>query len=194
MRLSQTAEGKLAALRAYEADPYLAQAASVLWRLYQSSLDLEDGVEAAKWCAEGGRRFPDDRNFVECQITVYALPGQRPDVARMWQLLDENVKRYPPNQREYRKRRGELLVAMTLVRAGLPDSARNVALRARADATVDPTRTWWHRGMLRHSGDRRRRCGWWAVTGGEPISHYVATTPVWLVSAMIPLQAAIGTR
>lgn len=156
MRLSQTAEGKLAALRAYEADPYLAQAASVLWRLYQSSLDLEDGVEAAKWCAEGGRRFPADRNFVECQITVHALAGQRPDVDRMWRLLEENVNLYPPNQREYRRRRGEMLVAMTLVRAGLADSARNVAQRARADATVDPTRDLVYiEAMLRNMlGDR----------------------------------------
>jgi len=155
MRLSQTAEGKLAALRAYEADPYLAQAASVLWRLYQSSLDLEDGVEAAKWCAEGGRRFPPDRNFVECQITLNALPGQRPDVPRMWQLLEQNLDRYPPNQREYRRRRGELLVAMTLVRAGLPDSARHVALRARGP-TLDPTSDLVYiEAMLRNMlGDR----------------------------------------
>ncbi len=155
MRLSRTAEGKLAALRAYEADPYLAQAASVLWRLYQASLDLEDGVEAAKWCAEGGRRFPAERNFVECQITVNALPGARPDVPRMWQLLEENVDLYPPNQREYRRRRGELLVAMTLVRAGLPDSARRVALRARGE-TPDPTTDLVYiEAMLRNMlGDR----------------------------------------
>jgi serine/threonine-protein kinase len=156
MRLSQTAEGKLAALRAYEADPYLASAASVLWRLYQTSLDLEDGVEAAKWCQEGGRRFPDERNFVECQITVNALAGSRPDVPRMWQLLEQNVALYPPNQREYRRRRGELLVAMTLVRAGLADSARSVAVRARADATVDPIRDLVYiEAMLRNMlGDR----------------------------------------
>ncbi len=171
MRLSQTAEGKLAALRAYEADPYLAQAASVLWRLYQTSLDLEDGIEAAKWCAEGGRRFPDDRNFVECQITVSALPGQRPDVTRMWQLLDENVKLYPPNQREYRRRRGEMLVAMTLVRAGLPDSARRVAERARTDATVDPSRDLVYiEAMLRNMlGDRDEAL--------RLVSSYLASNP-----------------
>ena len=155
LRLSQTAEGKLAALRAYEADPYT-QAANVLWRLYQSSLDLEDGVEAAKWCAEGGRRFPNEQNFVECQITVHALAGQRPDVDQMWQLLEENVSLYPPNQREFRRRRGQMLVAMTLVRAGLPDSARRVAERARADQTVDNTRDLVYiEAMLRNMlGDR----------------------------------------
>ncbi|MGH9258511.1 MAG: hypothetical protein ACRD08_01240, partial [Acidimicrobiales bacterium] len=171
MRRSQTAEGKLAALRAYEADPYLVQAASVLWRLYSSSLDLEDGVEAGRWCDEGRRRFPADPRFLECQITVQALPGQRPDVARMWQLLDENVTLYPPNAREYRRRRGELLVAMTLVRAGLPDSARRVALRARADARIDPSRDLVYiEAMLRNMLDDRDEAL-------RLVGEYLATNP-----------------
>ncbi len=156
MRESQPAEAKLAALHAYEADPYLANASSVLWRLYASSLDLEDGVEAARWCEEGLRRFPKEPEFTECRITLHALPGQRPEIARMWRLLEENVKLYPPHEREFRRRRGEMLVAMTLVRAGLPDSARRVALRARADATVDPSRDLVYiEAMLRNMlGDR----------------------------------------
>ena len=140
MRESQPAEAKLAALHAYEADPYLANASSLLWRLYASSLDLEDGLEATRWCEEGFRRFPKEPEFTECQITQHALPGQRPAVPRMWRLLEENVRLYAPHEREFRRRRAEMLVAMTLVRAGLPDSARHVALRARADATVDPSR------------------------------------------------------
>jgi len=156
MRESQPAEAKLAALHAYEADPYLANASSVLWRLYASSLDLEDGVEAARWCEEGLRRFPKEPEFTECRITLHALPGRRPEIARMWRLLEENVMLYPPHEREYRRRRGEMLVAMTLVRAGLPDSARRVALRARADATVDPSRDLVYiEAMLRNMlGDR----------------------------------------
>ena len=171
MRRSQTAEGKLAALRAYEADPYLAEAPRVLWRLYASSLDLEDAVEAGRWCEEGHRRFPTEPNFVECQITLHALPGQRPDVVRMWRLLDENVALYPPNQREFRRRRGEMLVAMTLVRAGLADSARRVAERARADATVDPARELVYiEAMLRNLlGDREEAL--------RLLSEYLATNP-----------------
>jgi hypothetical protein len=48
---------------------------------------------------------------------------------------------YPASQREFRRRRGEILVAIALARAGLKDSARAVDLRARTDdASIDPTR------------------------------------------------------
>ena len=87
---SETSEGKLAALRAYEADPYLTNASVVVWRLFQNSLDLEDAVEAPRWCAEGQRRFPTDPRFVECQLWLYALKSTKPDVPREWELL----KRY----------------------------------------------------------------------------------------------------
>ncbi len=140
MRDSRTSEAKLAALHAYEADPYLSNSDKVLWRLFQSSLDLDDGVEAKRWCQEGGRRFPADPRFVECQLWLFALRGQKPDIKAAWQLLDSNVALYPPNERDFRRRRGQFLVAMALVRAGLPDSARAVALRSRADATIDPVR------------------------------------------------------
>ena len=171
MRKSQTAEGKLAALRAYEADPYLTEAPTILWRLFASSLDLEDGVEAAHWCEEGHRRFPTDPRFLECQISLLALAGQKPDVDKAWQLLAENVKLYPPNQRDFRQHRGQLLVAMALVRAGLPDSARAVALRARVDASLDPTRELVYiEALLRNMlGDRDEAL--------RLISTYLATNP-----------------
>ena len=53
-------EAKLAALRAYEADPYLSNANVSLWRLFTTSYDLEDPIEAKKWCDEGRARFPKD--------------------------------------------------------------------------------------------------------------------------------------
>ncbi|MGH7537705.1 MAG: protein kinase domain-containing protein [Gemmatimonadales bacterium] len=140
MRKSEPVDGKLAAMQAYEVDPYLTEAPDVLWRLFSSSLDLEDAAEATKWCQEGYRRFPQDAGFTECQISLYALTGQKPDVGKLWRLLDQNVALYPPPQREFRRRRGALLVAMALAHAGLKDSARTVALSARAGADVDPTR------------------------------------------------------
>jgi serine/threonine protein kinase len=137
---SQTAEGKLAALRAYEADPYLTTANLTIWRLFESSLDLEDGVESSHWCAEGLRRFPGDVRFVECQIRLFALKDRKPNVNETWRLLDQYVQLYPPHQREYRRLYGQMLVAMALARAGLADSARVLAERSRGDATVDPAR------------------------------------------------------
>ena len=171
MRKSQTAEGKLAALRAYEADPYLTEAPAILYRLFTSSLDLQDGIEANHWCEEGQRRFPTDPSFLECQILVFALPGQKPDISKAWRLLGEDVKLYPPNEREFRQREGQLMVAMALVRAGLPDSARAVALRSRADATVDPGRElFYFEAILRNMlGDRDEAL--------RLVGMYLATNP-----------------
>ncbi len=136
----ETAEAKLAALRAYDADPYLTNANLTIWRLFSTSLDLEDGVEANRWCSEGRRRFPADPRFAECQIWLFALKGQTPDIPKAWSLLEEYVRLSPPNSRDFLRLRGQMLVAMALARAGLADSARSVAVRSRADATMDPPR------------------------------------------------------
>jgi serine/threonine-protein kinase len=140
MAKAQIAEAKLAALRAYEADPYLREANKTIWRLFQSSLDLEDAVEAVHWCEEGKRRFSSDPRFSECQLWLFALKDREPDVPRAWQLLEEYVRLSPPQQREFLRLRGQMLVAFALVRAGLADSARSVLVRSRASADQDPDR------------------------------------------------------
>jgi len=140
MHRSKTAEAKLAALHAYEADEYLQEASNVMYRLYAASLDLDDAAEAAKWCQQGQRRFPNDWAFTECQISLFALRGSKPDIPKLWRLVDQYAAMFPPNLQEYRRRRGQLFVAMVLATAGRTDSARAVALRARADASVDPSR------------------------------------------------------
>jgi len=135
----ETAEGKLAAQRSYEADPYLKTAKQTVWRLFQASLDLEDAIEARHWCGEGQRRFPDYYRFTECQIWLYALKEVPPDVNQAWRLYDRFVAVTPPALKPYHQLYGRMLVALALVRAGLPDSARSVAEMARGDASVDPT-------------------------------------------------------
>ncbi|HET7423732.1 MAG TPA: serine/threonine-protein kinase, partial [Gemmatimonadales bacterium] len=134
-----TAEAKLAALRSYEADPYLSSAKQTLYRLYTTSYDSEDQVEAAHWCEEGYRRFPDYYRFTECRLSMMGMKGQKPDIAKAWKLLGEFVQTTPPNLRPYHTLYGQMLVGMALVRAGLPDSARAVALRSRGNPEVDPT-------------------------------------------------------
>jgi TolB-like protein len=135
----QTAESKLAAQRSYEADPYLKTAKQTVWRLFQASLDLEDAVEARHWCEQGQQRFPDYYRFAECQIWLYSLKAVPPDVKAAWADYDRFVKLSPPALKPYHQLYGRMLVAMALVRAGLPDSARAVAVRSRGDATLDPT-------------------------------------------------------
>jgi len=155
-RKSDPAQAKLAALQAYEADPYLVNANEVVYRLFSTSEDLEDAAGAAQWCQEGGRRFPQDPFFTECQIELMALPGQKVDVKRAWRVLEEDVALYAPNARDFRRRRDQLLVALALANAGLKDSAARVALRSRADAAVDPNRELvYFEAMLRNQlGER----------------------------------------
>ncbi len=133
-------EANLAARRAYELDPYLANVDRTIWRLFTTSFDLGDPVQAQHWCAEAQQRLAADPRSVECQIMLFALPGTSPDVPRLWQLLDQYVELNPPNQRDFMRKRGSILVSWALARAGLKDSARHVVTRSRVEADEDPPR------------------------------------------------------
>lgn len=135
------AEANLEALKAYESDPWLANSDVTLWRIFTTALDLEQKVQAEHWCDTGRQRFPDDPRFVECQLFLYALPDARPDIQHAWELYDRYVALSPSEAEEYFQRRGQLIVALALARAGSDDSARAVIDRARApDASSDPGR------------------------------------------------------
>jgi TolB-like protein len=171
MGQGQTAEAKLAAVRSYEADPYLSSAKQTLYRLFGTSYDLDDRVEATHWCDVGHRRFPDYYRFTECRLNLLGMKGQKPDVQQAWQLHDELVKLTPPNLRAYNTLYGNMLVAMALVRAGLPDSARALASRSSGDATIDPTQDLaYYQAIVRAQlGDKDEAF--------RLLSTYVATNP-----------------
>jgi TolB-like protein len=135
----QTAEAKLAALRSYEADPYLSSAKQSLYRLFSTSYDSDDRVEAVHWCEEGYRRFPEYYRFTECRLYLLGMKDQKPSIDSAWTLLAQFIQVSPPNLRPYNTLYGQILVSLALVRAGLPDSARSLALRSRGNTTVDPT-------------------------------------------------------
>jgi eukaryotic-like serine/threonine-protein kinase len=140
MSQSQPAQAKLAALRAYQADPYFESGQETLWRLFQSSLDLEDTAESRRWCDEGRRRFPESYRFVECQLWLYALEGQSLDLGQLEPLYRRYLELAPPTARAWHEHYGRMVVAIALARAGLRDSADAVARRARADTVIDETR------------------------------------------------------
>ncbi|HVE77438.1 MAG TPA: serine/threonine-protein kinase [Gemmatimonadaceae bacterium] len=126
------------ARNAYEADAYLRSAPAILWRLWATSYDLEQFVEADHWCGEGRRRFPDSFWFARCDLWQHTTIARTPaDPARARQLAARMVELSPPHEREYRRREGEIVVAASLARAELRDSARAVLVRARADKTID---------------------------------------------------------
>jgi eukaryotic-like serine/threonine-protein kinase len=130
----------LAARRAFEEDAFLGNADVVLSRLFFSSYDLGQFSDAAHWCAEGGRRFPENFKFAECRLWMLTTRQEAPNVPRAWRLLDSVLARTAPRDTAYQRRYDQTVVAAVLARAGVADSARRVLLRSRADAESDPSR------------------------------------------------------
>jgi serine/threonine-protein kinase len=159
MRKGEAAQAKLAAERSYEADPWLTDANLTLRRLFDTSLELQDEQEAWKWCDAGTDRFPEDFRFRECRVWRYALPGnperRAEQMADAWTDCGAVSELSPESVREYNRKACEMALAMGLVRAGLPDSARAVARRARAGPGVDPVRdlAWLEAIVLTWLGD-----------------------------------------
>jgi tetratricopeptide (TPR) repeat protein len=133
-------EAKLAALRAYEADPYLSNANVTVWRLFTTSYDLEDAVEAKKWCEAGRARFPKDYRFAECQLWLFEMKAIKPEIPQAWESLKQYVELSPPSMRPFNQLLGQMRVAIALARAGLEDSARSVAGRSSGNPTIDSNR------------------------------------------------------
>jgi len=121
----------LAAQLAYETDAYLDVANDVLWRLFLTTFDTDRLTQARGWCAEGGRRFPRDYRFSECELWELTLPNVEPEVEEAWRLLGRTVELTPDHLKDYEKHRMLMVLAGVLARAELPDSARAVILQAR---------------------------------------------------------------
>ena len=129
-----------AALAAYRADAYLASAKTILKRLFWTSHDLEQFPEALKWCTEGERRFPNDPDFTLCRLWMYTTRLARPDLDSVWIYRRNFIALSPVSSRVTAAKLGDILAAGALGRAGLPDSARRVLVRARATPLEDPSR------------------------------------------------------
>lgn len=136
----ELAEAKLQAQRAYAADPFLENANLTLFRQFQAAWNMGDEVEARRPCLEGAARFDGDYRFAQCRLMMMALPNQEPSVDSAWTLAARWTEFSPTAVREVERHRSGLYVAMALVRAGQPDSARAVAVRHRAQPEVDPLR------------------------------------------------------
>ena len=93
---------KLAARRAYDQDAFLSNIDIIVYRLFTLSLDDEQFTEAAHWCEVGGKRFPTDPRFVECQLDLLGTKAMTPDPALAWKLSDSVVKLTPESSRTLR--------------------------------------------------------------------------------------------
>ena len=134
------AAAKLAAERAYEADAYLVEASVVLFNLCHISIELKEFEDAARWCEEGARRFPESGAFIEPQLVLLASSiGPEADVERTWEFYERMIETYAPQRREGQRPLYLMYVAAVLARAGLEDSARAIIEEARIKNTAaDP--------------------------------------------------------
>jgi tetratricopeptide (TPR) repeat protein len=137
-RQSQLQKANVAAYNAYKADAYLSSAKSVMTRLFTTYYNLESFPEAMQWCDEGHRRFPREPNLVECRLMMYLTKYKQPDADSAWAYARQYAELYPDSARVVPRKKAEVFVAGTLVRAGLADSARRVLLRTRATPQEDP--------------------------------------------------------
>ncbi|HEV8498556.1 MAG TPA: protein kinase [Gemmatimonadaceae bacterium] len=140
---SNLVDSKLAAQRAYEADAYLVEAPSVVYRLAVTSLDLEQLRDAQRYCDEGYRRFPADARFVRCRIWLLgaqtaAAKVDTSDITKAWNLVEDLHKRTPDAAWELAGRVGRMWTAAVIARAGLADSARHVLAANRGNDAIDP--------------------------------------------------------
>jgi DNA-binding SARP family transcriptional activator/TolB-like protein len=144
LRLSgNLAEADLAARRGREEDAYLDVPDVGAERLYRAALALGDLPRAHHWCAQGRARFPADYRFRECALVLLARDSTappRPDSA--WRLVNDINRLDPPAVaraagRLYNPAFRQMMAAAVLARAGMGDSARTVAGRARAQAAAD---------------------------------------------------------
>jgi tetratricopeptide (TPR) repeat protein len=132
---NKTRMAGVAARESYRLDPNAPDANKAVWRVFESAVNNGDNAEATHWCAIGSKRFPRNFHFVECRLWLGTLKGQRPSAAELWRLQTELLDQSPKTIRRFERSKTSLLVALGLVRAGLPDSARRVAIRARAEVT-----------------------------------------------------------
>lgn len=156
--------------RAYDEDPYLESTSQSILRLFESSFRLDRDEQAAEWCAEGRRRFPDAPFFEDCRLLLMAWSSTEaadPDTA--WVLVARELGPYPAALRAGLEPRLHALAAAVLARAGQQDSARAVLTRA---LEQDPGTAGVHMaaaGVEAILGDRNRAM--------EHVGHALESAP-----------------
>ncbi len=148
------AAASVAAERALEADPFLIHAErSILFTLGHVWLELEDVERAARWVAEGLRRYPLEPSFAASRLVIMAgWPQATADVDSAWALVRTVARLHGIPEWTH----GELLAAAVLVRGGYIDSARSVVRRVRDRAGHDPWLDYYEANVRLQLGETDR--------------------------------------
>ncbi|MGH7498307.1 MAG: protein kinase domain-containing protein [Gemmatimonadales bacterium] len=147
-------EANVAARRAYDADAFLSDAQSIVFRLYLTSLLMRQWESASRWCNEGFSRFPEQWLFSFCQLTQLYMPGpSMPDVDKGWRLVAQLDTLVRPSERSMYHPRWRMMMAAVLARAGRTDSARKTLRAAQQDGAADPQLDFYEAGARARLGD-----------------------------------------
>jgi TolB-like protein len=138
MQRADNALVALAARRAYEEDAFLQNADQVLSRLFWAHYDLEQFNDAREWCDAGHARFVGEHDFIQCQLWLMLAPSEEADPELAWELHAELRSALEEGLRPLEERKGYLLVAGILRKAGLADSASSVLPLGRGNEEIDP--------------------------------------------------------
>ena len=140
-------EAYVAAIRAYQSDAFLAEAGSVVFRLYLTSLMGKRWAESAKWCAEGHQRFPRDWLFTFCRLTLLWMPSREPaDEGAAKQIVEELARLAPPTELAVLAPRWRMMLAGVQARAGHRTGARHTLMDARRASRGDNEMDYYEAG------------------------------------------------
>jgi DNA-binding SARP family transcriptional activator/TolB-like protein len=130
LQRGRTAEAKLAAEKALAADIYFAEASEILVWMYWAEMSAGEFAAARQHCNQGRRHFPDDPNFMECELTLLCWSRDGPaNIDRAWRIFEElDTVRAVTHGRIARL----FCVTAVAARAGLADSARSLLSTIRA--------------------------------------------------------------
>lgn len=132
------AQADVEARMAYVADAYLNDIHEVILRLFQTSFELRQDLEAERWCEEVRRRIDQQWIYAHCALTLMGWSERvPPEPKRGWELSGLGRESDPPQLRRTIQPRLDMLVAGVLARAQMRDSARAVLSRARAAGSDD---------------------------------------------------------
>ena len=129
-------------------DPFVPDLAPALKRFTVHAMVWRNRADLERWCLEGRKRFPRNPWFVECRLWQSAVPSgfwrslerarPGPNMDDVWKMRNEYVATNPPEARRLSALKANMLVALALVQAGQPDSARALADASGGDPSIDP--------------------------------------------------------
>lgn len=137
------AAANVAARRALAEDAFLQDAPSILEALYTSEQLLGDYASARESCDDGHRRYPADRRFVQCRLTLMSVDTTGANPREAWALVTRLDAMDSPAQAAaardpYNPIYWRMVAALVSARAGQRDTARAVIAWATRRIGNDP--------------------------------------------------------